>query len=66
MINIIKYGSNKCMNNFLFVYTPLPVLVVEVVMINFSNKKNKRLMTGILIVILIVAMVVPMVVYMIP
>ena len=54
------------MNNFLFVYTPLPVLVVEVVMINFSNKKNKRLMTGILIVILIVAMVVPMVVYMIP
>lgn len=66
MINIIKYGSNKCMNNSFSCIPRCPLLVVEVVMINFSNKKNKRLMTGILIVILIVAMVVPMVVYMIP
>lgn len=35
-------------------------------MINFNNKKTKRLFTGILIMILIVAMVVPMVVYLIP
>lgn len=35
-------------------------------MINFNNKKTKRWLTGILIMILIVAMVVPMVVYLIP
>ena len=39
---------------------------VEVIMINFNNRKTKRCFTGILILILIVAMVVPMVAYLIP
>ena len=64
-MSMIKYGSIKCMNIFLFRVAPL-LNCVEVIMINFNNKKTKRCFTGILILILIVAMVVPMVAYLIP
>lgn len=55
----------KCMNVIPFRVTPL-LYCVEVIMINFNNKKTKSWFTAILILILIVAMVVPMVAYLIP
>ena len=53
------------MNVIPFRVTPL-LYYMEVIMINFNNKKTKSWFTAILILILIVAMVVPMVAYLIP
>ena len=64
-MSMIKYGSIKCMNVIPFRVIPL-LYRVEVIMINFNNKKTKSWFTAILILILIVAMVVPMVAYLIP